>query len=463
MRAEATLRFLPLTDGKTPLFMWLLIPLFKFFEDPLLAGRFLSVLAGFFTLMGVTFLGWRFFSRRVGLLAAFLYATTPFTVFFDRMALVDAMLSAFTIWSLNIALLLIKFPRIDLAMVLGYLLGGAWLTKTPGSFNLFLVPTTIVAFNWMVAQRQSKLVRLCGLWVIAIGISLVMYNLLRLGPSFASLSSRNEDYIFSPTRLLENPFDPFVPHIHDLTDWAVKLIGLPTAFLMLAGMIWALAKRHRLAIAVLLWAGLPLLVQMLLIKTFTARYILFSVPPIMVLAAWVVEEGLGRLGKLGRLGRLGLLGVLIIWPSYFNYYLQTDLAKVPLPANERRGYLEDWTAGYNLKDVASYLMLEASRGTIAVGTEGTFGTLPDGLMIYLDNYTHIATDDKRILLVPGKASISAELYQSASQRPTYFVANASRFPEHSIGVSLIKSYPKVTNPKYKPDAMLLFRVVPEKR
>ncbi|MEK7112149.1 MAG: hypothetical protein AAB875_02375, partial [Patescibacteria group bacterium] len=36
MRAEPTLRFLPLSDGKQPLFMWLSIPFLKIFSDPLL-------------------------------------------------------------------------------------------------------------------------------------------------------------------------------------------------------------------------------------------------------------------------------------------------------------------------------------------------------------------------------------------------------------------------------------------
>ena len=53
MRAEAGLRFLPLSDGKQPLFMWSMIPLFKLFDDPLFAGRFLSVVTGMVTLLGV--------------------------------------------------------------------------------------------------------------------------------------------------------------------------------------------------------------------------------------------------------------------------------------------------------------------------------------------------------------------------------------------------------------------------
>jgi predicted membrane-bound mannosyltransferase len=33
MKSEPTLRFLPISDGKTPLFMWIMMPLFKIFEE----------------------------------------------------------------------------------------------------------------------------------------------------------------------------------------------------------------------------------------------------------------------------------------------------------------------------------------------------------------------------------------------------------------------------------------------
>ena len=62
MRSEATLRFLPLQDGKQPLFMWSMIPMFKVFADPVIAGRVLSVLAGFGSLLGLTTLSFLLFS-----------------------------------------------------------------------------------------------------------------------------------------------------------------------------------------------------------------------------------------------------------------------------------------------------------------------------------------------------------------------------------------------------------------
>ena len=82
MKSEPTLRFVSLSDGKTPLFMWMMIPLFKVFNDPVFAGRILSVFAGFATLVGVLILGWVFFRKSIGIWAAFLMAVTPFFVFF---------------------------------------------------------------------------------------------------------------------------------------------------------------------------------------------------------------------------------------------------------------------------------------------------------------------------------------------------------------------------------------------
>ena len=121
MRAESTLRFLPLFDGKTPLFMWSMMPVLKFIEDPLFAGRFLSVVSGFMSLVGVIVLGWKVFGKKVALWAGFLYVITPYIVFFDRMALVDSMLAAFTVWAIYFAIWLSQTVRLDLSMILGFI------------------------------------------------------------------------------------------------------------------------------------------------------------------------------------------------------------------------------------------------------------------------------------------------------------------------------------------------------
>ena len=155
MRAEPTLRFLPLSDGKTPLFMWAMIPLFKVFSDPLFAGRFLSVISGLFTLLGVYFLAKKAFNAKTAFWASLLYVITPYTVFFDRMALVDSMLSAFTVWIIYFALWLVRSIRLDVAMILGYLLGSAVLTKTSGMVNFLLLPISLLTYNTYIGELKS--------------------------------------------------------------------------------------------------------------------------------------------------------------------------------------------------------------------------------------------------------------------------------------------------------------------
>src|SRR3972149_7168662 len=109
MRADPTLRFLPLSDGKQPLFMWAVIPFFKIFSDPLIAGRIVSVFSGLGTVIGIFVLTQLLFkSRKMSLLASLIYAISPFSIFFDRLALADSMLSMFGVWALVFGIITVK-------------------------------------------------------------------------------------------------------------------------------------------------------------------------------------------------------------------------------------------------------------------------------------------------------------------------------------------------------------------
>lgn len=455
MRAEPTLRFLPLSDGKTPFYMWMMIPFFKIFDDPLYAGRFLSVLSGFGTFLGVLFLGWKFFNVRVGILAAALVTFIPYMLFFDRLALVDSMLAATVVWSLNIALVVVVYKRIDLAMVLGYFLGIGLLVKPPAVFSILSVPLTLLNIDWKSKDRQNTLLKTCGLFLIALIVAIGIYNILRLGPGFSNLSSRNDDYIHPFNRLLEYPLDPLKPHGMSFFRVLNSLFGVPLIIFGLFSMVLALIRKNKIAVIILLWAIIPLIAQLSLLKVFTGRYVLFTIPLILVITAWgidVVWKGLRK--KTAWLGYL-LIAVLITWPLYFIYTLHfSPLEKLPLEKNERRGYLEDWTAGYGLKEIANYLHQRSKDGTVVVGTDGSFGTLSDGLQIYTDK-------NLKIIVIGGKATISAQLRDAAKSNETYFVYNSLL---ESVGfkekTELIMTFPKITGTMLLPQAIKLYKVFP---
>lgn len=459
MKAEPTLRFISLTDGKTPLFMWLMIPFFKIFNDPLFAGRFLSVLSGYVTLIGAVFLGWRFFNRSTALWSGFLIAVTPFVVFFDRMALVDSMLAAFSIWSLIFALILVRIPRLDLSMILGYLLGGGLLTKTPGLFNVLMLPAAFISFNWSYDNRQKNFIKTVGFFILAAVIAMGIYNLLRLGPGFESLSSRNQDYIFPFSRIFTSPLDPLIPHLQNLADWFPKLFTLPVLLFVFIGLVLTILTRKREALVIFFWLLGPLTAELFLLQTFTARYILSAIAPLLCLAGWAIAWIIERSRFKKNISIAAIFVFILPLALFFNIQLITDPSKVDLPREERSGYLEEWTAGYGFPQIAHFLIQQAQKGMIVVGTEGSFGTLPDGLNIYLDKYFHTQGVNK-IVVLGGKAVITDNLRKESEKYPTYYIANRSRVRQNPPSTELVMEYPKASYPGVFQDAILVFKVLP---
>lgn len=126
-----------------------------------------------------------------------------------------------------------------------------------------------------------------------------------------------------------------------------------------------------------------------------------------------------------------------------------------LPAGERSGYFEEWTSGYGINEVRDYLLKLPKDKQAVVGTEGAFGTLPDGLQIYFDKCPNITI----VGIGLGLDKIPEPLQESASKgTPTYLVANKSRMGAQSDpGLRLIFEVPKAKGPKGQ-DALLFYQV-----
>lgn len=455
MRAVASLRFLPLSDGKQPLFMWMMIPFLKVITDPLLAGRILSVFSGLGTLFGVFLLTNKLFGKKPALFASFLYAISPFTVFFDRMALVDSMLAMFGVWSLYFGVLTAQTLRLDYAMLTGFALGGAYLTKSPGLFFLALLPSTVLVADLEDKGRLGRLGKLGGLWVVSWVIALGLYNILRLGPEFHMLAIRNKDYILPISEVLKHPLDPLKPHWGDIKSWWWSLLPVTTLIAFIIGVAGSFRKSWRSTLLLCGWALGPLLVEAALAKVFTARYVLFTATPMFILA------GVGAIyvaKKIKTVPTVLLLGVVPLWISFL---LLSDPQNAHLPKNERAGYLEEWTAGTGIRQIADYIKDEKQRnvGTnIVVGTEGYFGTLPNGLEIYLADIPGIVVRGVGVTIVDVHQSLKDAKKEG---NRVFLVVNSTRFkienPDKS-GLSLIAKYPKAKRANGTQEALMLWEL-----
>ena len=461
MRAEPSLRFVPLSDGKQPLYMWMVIPFFKVIKDPLLAGRFLSVIMGMGTLVGVFLLTYLLFkNKKAAAVAGLVYAISPFSVFFDRMALVDSMLTFFGVWTLVLGILTAKTKRLDCAMLTGFALGGGLLTKSPAIFFVLLLPFTWLLANWTKSAKGKlgQVIKLLLLYGISLLIGYGLYNILRLGTNWQMIAIRNKDYIYPLTHFFSSPLDPFKSFILMVIEWFWTL-G-PGIILVLAGLgIGFTMKKFPKEILVLsVWFLGPILVQSEFAKAFTARYIFFSIPTLFILAAspFVLHKDIVK--KIATV----LLIFFVFLALKNDYYFLTDPEKANLPRSERSGYLEDWTSGTGIKEVGDFIRQEYLREPnkkIVVGTEGYFGTLPDGLQIYLNDLREITVIGVGIDLKEIPQSL---LESKKAGNKTYLVINSTRFfgnPE-KLGLQLLAVYPKAVKPGGARETLLFFEVTP---
>lgn len=443
MRSEPSLRFLPLSDGKQPLFMWVVMPALKFISDPLIAGRVVSVFSGIGTLVGVFTLSYILFkSRKASLLASLLYALSPFAFFFDRMALVDSMLSFFGVWTLIFSILAVKNLRLDFALLAGFSLGGAMLTKSPSIFFLLLLPVSLLFVPTKTKEvLWHKIAKAVGLLAVSALLAYAIYNVLRLGPNFHLIGSRNFDYVHPYARFFESPLDPFLGHMDKILYWFEIMGPISLLLMALLGALGNFKKYKKEVFVLLAWAVIPLLAQAEFAKVLTSRYIFFTLPSIIILASSILKKFKKPPYLYG------------VYAIVFLFIVQSLLFYLPFfnnPANanwpEREGYLANWTAGTGIREAAAIIKHERDANPsiqIVVGTEGYFGTLPDGLQIYLEKEQNITI----IGVGLGIYQIPDQLLEAKKAgNIVYLVFNESRLnfqkSFEEVGLKVIKEFEK---------------------
>lgn len=444
-----TLRFVPLSDGKEPLFMWLTATAYKFIADPLTAGRFLSVVFGSLTIITLYVFSLIFLNYPIAILSSVVYLFLPFTFFFDRLALPDNLLSLLGILSLLFTFLLAKYPRLDLSMILGVILGLSWLTKSPAIYFIVLAVLTFILY------RKNNYKKIYFPLFSSI-IAFIIFNILRLGPQFSQIAIRNQDYIWPLTEILKHPLDPLIPHLRDIIAIYREFVSLPLLIISFLGLIFytknsSTRNQYRL---IFLWWILPLIANAGIAKVFTARYILFTTPPLILLLATGIYYFFQYTREYFKNGFFQVLILIICFAFnlFWIYRISLNPFSVSLSSTET-GYLSGWTSGWGIKDASDYLIQRSKVSNVIVGTEGYFGTLPDGLEIYTDSLKNITVFGVGIDLT----EVPAKLVDARNHGDeVYMLFNQSRLkltPTEQNKVTLVNRYSKPGN-----DNLLLYRL-----
>lgn len=450
-KSDGSLRFISLGDGKQPSFVWFVMLVMHYLKDPLLAGRITSVFAGFASLIGIFFLTKELFKDwKTAIISSFLYAAYPFSLVLDRMALYDSLVGTFAIWSLFFEILMVRKLRLDISLILGFILGGGVLTKTSSFFNIYLLPLTLILFNFKKELIKRRFIKWIALAFISVFFAYLYYSILLLSYDFKWIGEKNHIFVYSFTEFIKGKaYLNFGKNFFLLLSWLIAYMTLPLFGLsLLSFMVSKKYKKEK--ILLILWFFFPFLGLVLFGKVFYPRFIFFMTLSLIPLAAFSFTEILSF--KKNKLFKLSIVLFLLIFPIYSDFFIVTNFAKSPIPKATLSQFLNDWPSGGGAKEIVSYLEDESSNKKIYVAAEGYFGSLPKTIIeIYLKDNKNVEESG----IWPIEGSFPKNLSKKAcGSIDTYLILNQVQVKPKKWPLILIAKYQKGTGNSF----MSLYKV-----
>lgn len=444
-------RYISLTDGKQPLLTWLMYPMLKIFADPLFAGRFVSVLSGVVAVLGIYFLARELFGKKTAVIASVIYIFSPFAMLYDRLALMDSLLSAFGIWSLYLSVLLVTRLRLDTALLMGLTVGLGVLTKSSAFFYLALLPFSLLLFDFQEKNKIKRLLSWIGLSSISFVLAEVIYNSLRLSPWFYIIKQKNYSFIMTYGEFMKKPFVTFFPNLHGLTSILITYLTIPVVIIIFYGLIETIRSRDKKIIYLFVWFLIPFITLATIGKVIFPRFILFMVMPLFIICAKVITDITFDINK--NYMRIIIILIILAYPIYQSFLLLTNPVDGAIAQNDRNQLFEDWPSGFGAKEVVSYINEKSKTGKVVLGTEGTFGLNPAVYEIYLSGNSNVEIHGYWPV-----GEVPKELLEKARIYPTYLVFKEKQIIPENWPLELIFKYRRGKGNTY----LLFYRVVPPK-
>lgn len=445
-------RFISLQDGKQPLFIWLAAILQKFISDPLIASRMVSVFAGFGSIIGIYLLAKELFSEKVAKIATIFYLILPFTLLYDKLALVDSLLTMFGIYAVFLSVKMAKNPQLDLALLNGFAIGAAMITKSTGNFFLYLLPFSLVLFDFSKKDWKQKLARWTGFSALTFVIAQAVYNSLRLSPLFYIVERKNYEFIRPLPDVLKDPFLHFFSNAESLLGWLLSYIGVLLFIIFLCAISYGISRKDRRILYLSILVVVPFIAESLFNQILYPRFMLFYLPPVILAISYAVVYFMGIGPKWNKI-LIFILTASIVLPSVKSFLILTNPPNSRIPKSDGNQYFNDWPAGYGVNEVVEIIGKESKDKEVYIGTQGTFGLFPYALNIYF-------RDNKNVHVFSywpvEPESLPSEIMEYAKSHKTYFVFNEFQGEIQNPNISLVAKYQKGIGESY----MRLYEVSP---
>ncbi len=381
------------------------------FEDRLWAARLIAVMAGALTLIFTMLVSRRLFGTRAGLIAGVLYVLSPFALVYDRLALSDGFLAAAVAGVMFAARVLIDDPRRF----------GPWIGLVAASTLAIVAKVSALMFLPAVPMAAFFLAKDRGKSFVASALAMAA-ALVCASPMLWFFAANSGEIASQHLADPDLPGSTLMATLRDIAGWLQSYFAIPVLMAGAASFAWLRDGRA-------LWLGgsfvLPLVLFGLLSEPWSARYILPTLPPLLILIAGGIEVVCAR-PNTGRanVAALGLALAISLQGLLFDIQLFKEPSSAPFPADDRHQLVTGWPAGYGVREAARRLEQESEAGpaVVFVDTGGT-RTLSTSLAVLLARHP-------RLTLVEGDFGTSAtrEAIMTQAGKGTIFAILGPRSP-----------------------------------
>ncbi|NIQ00143.1 MAG: hypothetical protein GWM98_06680 [Nitrospinaceae bacterium] len=355
--------------------------------------------------MGLYGIGKDLFSRTAGFLAALIYIACPYMFFFDRLALVDGLVSAFGIWMVRWSFHIVH-EKVSLDrgfLVLGVLMGAALLTKAT-ALLLFPLPP-VIFYLWRTHQKEQ-------FWIhggIGCAVILAMNLPVLLGGPDIGTGGRipflhRPGYFIAPSVLLAFPWEIWYRNLVIIREFLVSYMTLPLSLVLMASLVYLFTEHRRAEKVLWFWFLFPILVILVIANGFFSRYFVMMIPAAILLIAAACDRlshfiivtvkklahSTEKARMKARAGALaGLMFLVLFNAAALDLALIHRPEKAPIHPLDRMLYIEGMNSGYGVREAADFLANEARDFRERMGyplpvmLPMSPGNPPQGVTVYL--------------------------------------------------------------------------------
>ena len=346
-----------LQNGIFPGFGWLVAVITKFTGDSLLAGRVLNI----FLASSLVFLLAKVselykLPQRFTVISTLLLIISPALLLNARIALLDTSVLVFTTWYIYFTAKIIQEPQRSSFILLFLSILFAFLIKPNAIFGL---PAALVIIFWNIREKGFRKIHLHIVLTYVLALILPFYFYLLFLPQInevtgSSLIASLNDLIY---QIKHNIFLTFhwskVYYLHYL----IPLLAFPFVYKPL--------KYKKLYTIMLIWIISVFIGMITLNRFYFPRHTIMLVLPLITISA-------GLASQLPRKIMVVFVLCMIIIKLDLDWKITTSFINAPMALEDKFSYLENYTSGKTLSNIAATLIDLSKNEKITLWLDGSY-------------------------------------------------------------------------------------------